>query len=90
MPTAFGTARLATSYTSVIPAGAVQRSEDEYSCAVTIMVFVTVVVTLGARNVVVTAAVIDPALTLIGVVLSTPEKAMMPPSLPVLAEKVHV
>ena len=90
MPSTSCTARLATSYTSVMPPGAVQRPEDEYSWAVTIMVFVTVVVTLGAVNVVVVAAVIDPPLTSIGVVLSTPEKAMMPPSLPVFAEKLHV
>ena len=32
----------------------------------------------------------EPPLALMGLALSTPEKAMMPPSLPVLAEKVNV
>jgi hypothetical protein len=89
MPRAFGTARLATSTTSVVPVAGVQRLDDEYMCAMTSMVFATVVITLGAVKLVVEIVVSVPAFTLIGVVLSTPVKARIPPALPVFAEKFH-
>ena len=76
--------------TSVMPAGGVHVLEEAISRAATIIVFATVVVRLGPAIVVVVVVVREPPLTLIGLALSTPEKAMMPPALPVLAEKVNV
>ena len=90
MPSSSSTGRLATSKASVCEDCAVHRADEANSWAVTSMVSATVVVTLGASKVVVAVVMFEPALTLIGFVLSTPEKAMMPPALPSFVPSVNV
>ena len=81
-------ATLLTSKDSVIPPGGVQVRDDEKVCDVTNMVFATVVVTLGVACVL-AEGVVWPFSTSIGFVVSTLEKAWMPPAAPVEAEKVQ-
>jgi hypothetical protein len=88
-PATFGTASVARSNASVMPAGDVQVAELPNAYDVTSIALDTVVVTLGDecdRPL----AVLAPASTSMGVTLSTPMNVWMPPAAPVFAEIVHV
>src|SRR3990172_442298 len=78
-PLALLGAGVATSNDSVMPAGGVQVRDDANVCALTTIVFATVVVTLGVACDV-PLAVACPFCTSIGVVVSTPEKLWIPPT----------
>src|SRR5712691_2746377 len=89
IPPRLGTTRLAMSKASVMPVGGVHVADVSKACAVVIIVFATVVVTLGASWV--RALGVDrPVSISIGFVVSTPENDWMPPADPVDVPKVQL
>jgi hypothetical protein len=89
IPAGFGTAWLAASKASVMPAGGVHVAEDPKEWEVTSIVLATVVVTLGALCVT-ELEVACPFSTSMGDEVSTPENAASPPADPVEVENVQV
>jgi hypothetical protein len=73
---------------SVIPLGGVQLFEDAKACEVTTIALASVVVTLGVACVVL-EAVVWPFSMSIGLAVSTPEKAWIPPTVKLEPPTVH-